>query len=86
MRDIDVTVDNDEFQAEMQRSGNGAVPPIQLAQLAQFPNGVRILTGDNTPQFGGGPSGTGYVLQNGKATHSVSIRRADIKNNKLRLP
>jgi hypothetical protein len=85
MRDIEVIVDTDKFQAEMKRSGNGAVPPIQLEQLAAFSQGLRILTGNNTAQFGGEPSSTGYVLQNGKVTHSVSFRPADIQNSKLRL-
>jgi len=85
MRDIDVIVDTEKFQAEMNRSGKSAVPPLQLEQLAAFPQGVRILTGNNTPQFGGGPSSTGYVLQSGKVTHSVSFRPADIQDSKLRL-
>lgn len=86
MRTIRIIVDTPKFQEEMKRSGNGAVLPITAAQLAALPQGVTILTGNNTPKFGGGVSGTGYVIQAGKATHSVGLHASDVHNGQLRLP
>ena len=86
MRTIRIVVDTPNFQAEIKRSGNATVPPINPWEMAALPQGVAILTGNKTAEFGGGPSGTGYVMQAGKATHSVGLSASDIRNGQLRLP
>ena len=86
MRTIRIVVDTPMFQAEAKRSGNAAVPPINPWEMATLPHGVTILTGNKSREFGGGPSGTGYVMQAGKATHSVGISQSDVRSGQLRLP
>jgi hypothetical protein len=86
MRQLTIRVDTPAFQAEMKRSGNGKVPPIRPSEIGMLSPTAYILIGDRTPEMGGGLAGTGYVIQNGKATHSIAVNAADVHRRLLRIP
>lgn len=86
MKQLTVKVDTQAFQAEMKRSGNGKVPVLGPANSASVPITAFVLIGERTAAMGGGMAGTGYVMQNGKATHSVSVAMSDVHNGFIRVP
>jgi hypothetical protein len=83
VRRIAIRVNTPGFQAELIRSGNGRVPNTSRADLARLPLNVHILIGDKTAAYGGGLSGIGYVMQNGRATHSLSITPNEVRSGAL---
>ena len=86
MRQLRIEVDDRKFQAEMKRSGNGAVPLIGPRDMALLSPSVTILIGNRTPAMGGGLAGTGYVMQNGKATHSIAVSPSDVQKRFMMIP
>jgi hypothetical protein len=85
MRDVPIVVDTLKFQSEMKRAGNAKAPLITATELAKLPDGVYILTGNNTKEYGGGQSGTGYVMQDGKAKYSFGVSPADVSRKRVRV-
>jgi hypothetical protein len=59
---------------------------IAPAELKSLPIGAYILIGNKTPNFGGGLAGSGFVVQNGKVTHSVGVNASDVHQGLLRVP
>jgi hypothetical protein len=58
------------FAAYRIRYGDGRVPVLDNMALLKHKEGsIYIVTGLNSPQFGGGPSGTGYLVM--KSTDQV---------------
>jgi hypothetical protein len=86
MRQITIKVDTPSFQAEIKKSGNGKVQVIKPAELKQLPAGAYILVGNKTPDFGGGLASSGYIVQNGKVTHSVGLKASDVHQGSIRVP
>jgi hypothetical protein len=84
MRQLTVKFDTPAFQAELTRSADGKVLPIQPHEFAHLVATAFVLIGDKTPSWGGGLSGTGYVVQNGKATHSIAVNAAEVHQRLLR--
>jgi hypothetical protein len=85
MRDVRITMDTLKFQSELKRAGNGKAQPISPTELAKLPEGTYILVGNKTREMGGGLSGTGYVMQNGRATHSINLSSSDVSRGSLRV-
>ncbi len=86
MKQLSVRINTQAFQAEMKRSGNGRVPPLNIGNTAGVPTAAYVLVGERTAAMGGGMAGTGYVIQNGKATHSIAVSASDIRAGVIRLP
>jgi hypothetical protein len=86
VREIRVVHDTDAFQAEIRRSGEGKVPVLQRKAVAAFGPDVYVLTGNKTAKFGGGQSGTGYVIASRKTHGSISISRTEAEAGKLVIP
>jgi hypothetical protein len=83
MRRLHIYRDNRAFLIEMQRSGNGKVPPIMPNEGASLPVNASVLVGDRSPSFGGGLAATGYVMVSGKAIGSVSVSPSEVARGYL---
>ena len=77
--------DTDQFHRELTRSGDGKVPVLQRRGLAAFGPTAYILTGNNTPKFGGGQSAHGFVIADGRTVGSIAVEASAVRQDKLQL-
>jgi len=84
-RKLKIEKNDSFFHAEFPRSGEGKVPLLKPAEFPLLPSTAFVLTGRNTPEYGGQQSSTGYIVTKlgQPATHSVSLEREHLQENKF---
>jgi hypothetical protein len=85
VRILRIEFDTDKFQLEIIRSGKGKVPKLEPYEIPMLPQGAYVLIGNNTPDYGGKLSGTGYVMREDKATHRLLVSRSDVDRRMIEL-
>lgn len=84
MRQLMVKFDTPAFQAELKRSAEAKVPLIDQNEFVRLTSTAFVLIGERTAAYGGGLSGIGYIMQNGKATHSVGVSAVEVQQRIIR--
>lgn len=70
---MNVWKDTPRYQALLRRKDLSAIPLVRASEVAGKYPAAYILTGDKTPDFGGGPSPFGFVMVNENPVARASL-------------
>lgn len=68
-----VIQDTGRYQTLLRENEAVALPLLMSNEIHGFDSGAHVLTGDKTPDYGGGPSPFGFVILDGKVVARIAI-------------